>query len=292
MKTIVTTASFFGALAFGLSGIATAQTFTSYPINIPGLSYFQATGINDSGETVLNYTDGAFMNHCLLLAGKTLTHIDDPNEVGTGRNRGTSCWGINNSGEVVGGYTNLTGGNGFIYNAGVYTDVIIPTATGGTTASGINNVGQVVGTFYDNAGYHGFLYTVSSGAWQQLDVPGALASTSAVGINDAGTITLTNGTGLPSSSVLYKGKYISLNVPGALLGTYIGGINVHGWIVLTAQDSHGVHGYLYRGGKFTQFDVANAASTQSFGINDQGVIVGDFSPKSAPYKQLGYYGYF
>jgi hypothetical protein len=44
------------------------------------------------------------------------------------------------------------------------------------------------------------------------------------------------------------------------------GINVHGWIDFSAQDASGVwHGFLYKGGTFTQFDVPNATNTFSFG---------------------------
>ena len=287
------TATLLSALALGLSGIASAQTFTSHPVNIAGSSNVIVHGINDTEEMVLNYTDSAGTYHCLLLSGKTVTHIVDPNEIGTGSGKGTSCYGINNSGQVVGGYSTAVFGNGFVYNAGVYTDVIIPTATAGTTAYGLNNVGQVVGSYAANDGQHGFLYTVSSGVWQQLDVPGATA-TLAVGINDAGTITFewVNPTFVYSASILYKGKYHSLNVPGAQQ-SQARAINVHGAVAMDAQDSAGNwHGYLYKGGTFTQFDVANSFGTHAYGINDQGVLVGGFFPSATSQTEVGFYGHF
>ena len=280
------------ALAFGLNRTAAAQTFQSHPLNIAGSSNVIVHGINDSEELVANYTDSAGTFHCLLLSGKTVTHIVDPNEIGTGSGKGTTCFGINNSGQVVGSYSTAVFGNGFVYDAGVYTDVIIPTATAGTTGYGINNVGQVVGSYADNAGQHGFLYNVSSGVWQQFDVPGAQA-TLAVGINDAGTITFewVNPTLVFSASILYKGKYYSLNVPGAQQSK-ARGINVNSSVAMEAQDSAGVwHGYLYKGGKFTQFDVPNATGTHAFGINDQGVLVGGFNPTSAPSTEVGFWGF-
>jgi hypothetical protein len=291
MKSKITTTLLTGVLTLCVHGATTAQTLHSSPINIPGGSNILVTGINDSEEMVVNYTDSTGMAHCLLLAGKTVTHIVDPNEVGTGSGKGTSCWGINSAGQIVGSYSATTFGNGFVYGAGTYADIIVPGATAGTTSYGLNNVGQIVGSFADNVGQHGFLYTASTGTYQQLDVPGASA-TLAVGVNDAGTITFewVNPTFVFSGALFYKGKYINLNVPGATQSK-ARGINVHGKIVFDAQDTSGAwHGFLYKAGTFTQFDVANASSTFSFGINDQGVIVGGFNPSSAPTTQVGFYG--
>jgi hypothetical protein len=293
MKTKISTTLLTTALALCLNRPATAQTFHSHPINIPGGSNILVTGINDSNEMVLNYTDSAGTSHCLSISGSTVTHIADPSEVGTGPGKGTSCWGINNSGHIVGSYSASTFGNGFVYAGGAYADVIVPGATAGTTAYGLNNVGNIVGSYADNVGQHGFLYTVSSATYGTLDVPGAHA-TLAIGINDGGTITFewANSIFVFSGAVLYQGRYIDLNVPGASQSK-ARGINVHGSIVFNAQDTSGVwHGYLYKGGTFKQFDAANAANTYSFGINDQGVIVGGFNPTTAPSTEIGFYGHF
>jgi hypothetical protein len=279
-------------VTLAMGAISAAQTFTSHPIRIPGGSNVLVTGINDSGEMVANYTDSGGSAHCVMISGSTRTQIVDPNEVGTGPGKGTSCWGINNAGEIVGSYSAVTWGNGFTYSAGTYADVIVPSATAGTTAYGLNNMGQIVGSYADNTGQYGFLYTVSSGTYTSLTVPGATA-TLAVGINDSSIITFewVNASFVFSGAVLKGSHYTILNVPG-MSQSKARGINVHDLIVFNAQDSSGVwHGFLYKRGTFTQFDVANAANTYSFGINTAGQIVGGYNPSANPTTEIGFVGH-
>src|SRR4051812_20815829 len=71
----------------------------------------------------------------------------------------THASGINDVGEVVGGYFGGVGHHGFLYDGGGFTAIDVPGASL-TDASGINDAGQVVGIFYDSAdGGHGFLAT-------------------------------------------------------------------------------------------------------------------------------------
>jgi hypothetical protein len=292
MKTKIATNLVAAALVFCLHWPASAQTFQSHPINITGGSNILVTGVNDSGELVVNFTDSAATSHCLLISGATYTRIVDPNEVGTGSGKGTSCWGINNSGEIVGSYSTAVFGNGFTYVSGVYTDVIVPGATAGTTSYGLNNAGDIVGSFADNVGQHGFLYNVTSATYDTLNVPGAIA-TLAVGINDSNTITFewVNSSFVFSGAILRNRHYAILNVPG-MSQSKARGINVDDWIDFNAQDTSGVwHGFLYKDGTFTQFDVANAANTYSFGINSAGVLVGGYNPTSAPTTEIGFQGH-
>ncbi len=290
-KTTFYVSAYFVGAAWLLS-VSPAQAFTSHHVTIPGGSNVLVTGVNDSGEMVANYTDTAGSSHCAAIAGSTITEIVDPNAVGTGPGKGTSCWGINNSGEITGSYSAVTWGNGFIYSGGTFTDVIYPGATAGTIAYGLNNVGQIVGSYADNTGQFGFLYTASSGTYTKLQVPGATA-TLAVGVNDSGIVTFewVNSTFVFSGAYLAGGHYHLLNVPGATQSK-ARGINVHGAMVLNAQDSSGVwHGYVYAHGTFTQFDVANATNTYSFGINSLGQLVGGFNPSAKPTAEIGFEGH-
>ncbi|HET9816730.1 MAG TPA: hypothetical protein VFQ33_13305, partial [Xanthobacteraceae bacterium] len=100
------------------------------------------------------------------------TALDVPSATG-----GTSAYGINKAGLIVGGYAITSGtppssqGYGFLYNPqdGTYTTLNDP-AGPFTSAQGINDAGEIVGS-YGIGSNHGFLY--SFGTYIALDVPGA-----------------------------------------------------------------------------------------------------------------------
>jgi probable HAF family extracellular repeat protein len=117
-------------------------------------------------------------------ASYTFTTIDVPFSGATA----SVANGINNSGQIVGIYGSLSGGHGFLYDAGGFTHIDVPGANN-TNPSGINDDGQIVG--YYSVGFdsefrpHGFLYV--AGVFTPLDVPDA-THTQAFGINNRGQI--------------------------------------------------------------------------------------------------------
>ena len=92
---------------------------------------------------------------------------------------------INNSGEVVGYYIDISlgGTRGFLYKDGVFTTFVAP-GSRSTVLTGINNLGDLVGS-YDSIGTRGFIYR--NGSFVTID-----NSPSSVGgfiprfINDSG----------------------------------------------------------------------------------------------------------
>ena len=113
------------------------------------------------------------------------TTRDDPLDTGTMLPLGGLA--INNSGQIVGNYTDNNGTvHGFLYSNGTYTTLDNP--SGATVPLGINNLGQIVGEYGDASGtVHGFLY--SNGTYTTLDDPlanltGNGNGTLAQGIND------------------------------------------------------------------------------------------------------------
>ena len=100
----------------------------------------------------------------------------------------TALYGINNSGQIVGGFTaEDTAIHGFLYTGGNFTILDGPSKTnaGYNGAYGINNSGQIVGVGSLSGNVDGYLYT--GGSFTTIDVPGA-PNTNAQGINDSGQI--------------------------------------------------------------------------------------------------------
>jgi len=82
----------------------------------------------------------------------TYTTIDDPLATAN-----THANGINDNGQIVGSYTNNSGGHGFLLSGGTYTTLDDPIFAGGNSAQGINASGQIVGSYQDVSGTHGYL---------------------------------------------------------------------------------------------------------------------------------------
>jgi len=112
----------------------------------------------------------------------TYTNLDDPLVPG-----GAFAHGINNAGQIVGGYIGASRNGGFLYSGGTFTALDDPLGADGTTAFGINNAGQIVGDYFDASNnLHSFFYV--GGTFSILDDPLGTLGTFANGINDAGQI--------------------------------------------------------------------------------------------------------
>ena len=167
---------------FSLSG-------TTYsPLNYPGAPQTKLTGINNAGTIVGTYTyTNALGNHAVAfyLSGGTYTTLNPPGSNGTSYTNGNS---INNTGTIVGGYSDGTGlDKGFSLSGTTYKSFEYPGASAeGTWADGINNAGTIAGTYQDASGAgHGFV--LSGTTFTPLNYPGG-SNTNAMGINDAGTL--------------------------------------------------------------------------------------------------------
>jgi probable HAF family extracellular repeat protein len=118
----------------------------------------------------------------MAMTAYTYTTLDGP--LGTGAN----LFGINDTSQIVGSYTDYSGGSihGFVYSNGVYATLDDPQGAGITQAQGINDTGQIVGSYTDGSLIsHGCLY--SNGVYTTVDDPLGTLNT-AQGINDTGQI--------------------------------------------------------------------------------------------------------
>src|SRR5262249_23635778 len=118
-------------------------------IDPPGATNTYVVGIHKKGQVAGFSDNGGFLDD-----HRTYTTINPP-----GSGPGTVVTGINSKGELVGYFTESSGGGeqGFLYNGGAYTVVDFPGASL-THPAGINDKGQIVGIYMDNTGHdHGFI---------------------------------------------------------------------------------------------------------------------------------------
>jgi len=248
--------------------VAHAQSPTS--LDYPGSTTTEPTGINNSGQIVGNYYNGAY--HGFLYKGGAFSTFDAPGYVA-----GTTIMdvrGISDSGQIVGTLFNPSvspNGTGFLYSGGTFTSITFPGA-GFTYPLGISSNGAYLVGVYGGAHNHGFLYT--GGVFTTIDYPGA-TDTVPYGINNNGTIvgTYDDGAGNVHSFLDNGGVLTSLNAPGCT-STFARGINDSGIIVGNCVNgTTGSHGFLYNGGVSTALNFSNAGFE---GINDNGAIVGQY----------------
>src|SRR6476659_107826 len=170
----------------------------------------------------------------------TYTTIDDPSAT-----NGTYAFGINDLGQIVGYYTDLSNYvHSFLYSGGIYTTIDDPSATNGTYADSINASGQITGFYCDGSwGPHGFLY--SGGTYTTIDYPSATNVTVPESINDLGQIVGYYDDASGRHGFLYSsGTYTTIDDPSGTNGTVVTSINDLGQITGYYQDASGIHGFL------------------------------------------------
>src|SRR5580692_7352881 len=159
-------------------------TFKFTTTNVAGAIQTTPAGVNNAGMSVGQYEDRSKVFHGYLLDGKKLTTLDDPkgtntvcanlnpngaiaivgayinskgNSVGFLHKEGrftdipgpagataSAAYGINDTGTIVGFYTDSSGAtHGFLLRGETYTTLDVPGASS-TVALGINNKGSIV----------------------------------------------------------------------------------------------------------------------------------------------------
>lgn len=224
-------------------------------------------------------TSGCSTN--LPAAQMNFKNIDEPIA------QSTFVSGINNSGKIVGTFTDA---NGVFHgysddNAGdSFRQIDFPGSTS-TLAAGLNDRGEIVGNYTDVNGIgHGFL--LRDGNFITVDFPGAV-SNFASGINDAGVITGSYQT-LDSSfhGYIFDGNaFTTADDPaeGVLNGTN-GPFTISEFLALNNRrkfvgvffDSNvNLNGFLFYRDSFQTINVPGAVNTIPFGLNDRDTIVGE-----------------
>ncbi|MGB7076596.1 MAG: hypothetical protein WBD53_05355 [Xanthobacteraceae bacterium] len=282
-------------------------------LEVPSATGTIPFAINDSGEVVGMYYVGTLPSDTLNMPSQATDYVFESgpwqgflynNGVYTTLNDpssgavSTEAFAINNSGEVVGIYTDANGANhGFVYENGNYTTLDAPSAgTGtreGTIPFAVNNAGQIVGAEVEaNGSISGFLY--SNGAYTALNDPsagtGAGEGTIAFAINNVGQVvgTYIDASGNEHGFVYSNGTFTTLDDPAAATGSSLfsnndGGtdpkaINDNGEVVGTYEDASGnEHGFVYDNGTYTTENGGPGASgAQTYDINDAAQVLGAY----------------
>jgi hypothetical protein len=215
-----------------------------------------------------------------LFAGGRYTTIEAP------RSRThTYAHGINNRGQIAGGFDNpsVDGPDGRIHGVvreggGRFDRFDVPGAIG-TVANKINDRGDVVGGSLDTAanvgapGTDGFL--LRRGRFTTLRVPGSL-ETQALGINNRGQIVGEHfgADGIFHGFLWRRGRFTTIDGPGSL-GAAVFDINDRGQMVgayLAADGSW--RGFLLSSGRYTTFAAPGSPVTFPTDVNNRGQIVG------------------
>jgi hypothetical protein len=273
-------------------------TFTTIDAAGAGTQGFQGTyptQVNASGEIAGTVIDAQTSQHGFIrdTAG-VVTEFDEPNAI-PAPHFGTIVSGLNNSGEVVGGFqyvdpnTHLEISFGYVRTSdGTFTEVPGPFNTL-TTVTCLNDAGQFGGFEISSTAVAGFIGEVG----QQLVMfsppnvgAGAQTFTQGCELNASGVMA---GNATDSNSVVHSflrntdGTLIAIDVNGAgttpLAGTYAYGINASGEIVGTVAAAGVSHAFTRAAdGTIATFDPpgTGAAGSQGVGINDSGEIVGRY----------------
>jgi len=231
-------------------------------------------GINNAGNIIGTYGSGPpdFNTHGLLLSGGTSTTIDAPGVL-------TNATGINNSGEIVGFFfdSDLQHRHGFLRSSnGGYNIIDSPAALLQTYIFAVNDFDTMIGSS-DVGGP----FLLSTKGFSPIPLPSNVLSASFAGINNSGTIVGNYfdqnfvGHGFVLSS---DGTFKNIDSP-----TFAGplGINNNGDIVgqYFDQTTNTYHGFLLKQDTITTIDFPGKGKvvTSANGINDLGVIVGNYS---------------
>lgn len=179
--------------------------------------------------------------------------------------------GINTKGDMVGYYCETRGApaHGFLLSGGNFTFFDYPGAIS-TVATDINDSGLIVG--YTTGGpEYGFLYDGTS--FTTIQTKNKSKGVVVLGIDNAGDVV--GGVGniyTYEGFELQNGHFRAIVPPGDAYYVFATGINNFGEVV-----GYGVSGFAHMNGKLQIINFPDAAETEPQGVNDSGMIVGQYS---------------
>lgn len=250
------------------------RTYNFTTIEVPDAQRTVASGINDVGHVVGDYTDAAGVTHGYVLRSGVFTTLDFPGAAFT------EARGIGPRGEIVGTYRKpgepAVNFHGFLLRAnGEFTQVDYPGHVN-TMPQRILPDGTILGCRHDND-FNASMRAVAIGREGNSETD-AFASMHNGATPDlqriAGLYNYASGDRI-DAFVIDAGVFKPLVVPGSTM-TAAWDVNPRGEVAGSYKDSTGFHGFVLTADGYVPIDVPGATATRVFGINVQGVVVGSF----------------
>lgn len=252
------------------------RALTFSPIDVPGATVSNATGINSRGDIVGSFADGSGI-HGYLLSEGVLTKIDYPGAAYT------DARGINARGDIVGAYRLLgepaVNLHGYLRTKdGEYIAVDVPGHTN-TVAQRITRSGLIVGCRHDTdtmSTMRGVMINAHDpNEFHEIDQFASMNN----GATPDGSLIVglytDMATGRGRGYLLYGDTFIPFDVPGSIF-TAAWDVNPGGKVVGVYRDATGFHGFLWADLRFQAINYPAATATRAFGINSRGDIVGNY----------------
>jgi probable HAF family extracellular repeat protein len=255
---------------------------TVSPIDGPGASFTDASGINKRGVIVGSFADTEGVHGYVFDRGD-FTPLDVPVQ-----DASTIAIGINDQDQITGAYRSQGLFHGFLWDKGTFTSINAPNADE-TFLHVINNRGQIVGHSRRDVFSLARAFLWNDGTFTFLNIPGVLVvgrNRESLGLNDRGQIVGTfQSQGVNHGFLLDEGVVTQIDVPGAK-ATWAAGINNRGEIVGSYLDAFDVgHAYIRKAdGSFLHVDAPSAEGIAGVRINDDGDIVGMFSERGGRFR--------
>jgi hypothetical protein len=272
----VISAAILAAASFALPALATATTITSF--TLPNNQPTCGIAIASDGTVAGNSQGISAPAVAFLYKAGTFTYPAVNGGPGV-----TSFTGVNRHGTVLGNNAYAAGTplqltvTSFLYSKGTTATLPIPGAVI-VAADAINDAGTVVGYYQaggDTGPVTGFQRLRNGTITSFANGPGITAPTA---INRAGTkIVGYSGDVLSATSWLYQnGSFTPIVAPNvsATIARGVFGNTIVGTTFTASGSTYVAHGFIYKAGKYTAFDVPGAQQTSAAGANEHGQFTG------------------
>lgn len=210
--------------------------------NFPGSTQTQVTAINDRGQSVGFWVDGAANNFGFLDVRGHFTDVVDPHARGAAAGGATieQLLGVNDENQAVGFWTDATGNNhGFRYDlrTRAFHEITVP-GQANVMATAINDHGDVA--LSATAGNTQTAYLLRHGRVLAITAPGG-GNIQALGVNNRDQVVgqYTDGAGMAHGYVWSRGRLQNVDDPNGIGSTVVNGLNNRGQLVGFYVDAAG-----------------------------------------------------